>query len=126
MAEDQTNLGWLARYGEETEGTGVFLGSSEDQPQAIILARDVSHQRCAQIAQEYTYSAFKWIPSAVATYAQVEGSRCAVRNEPCETTCKGLACLCDPNSKTCVDARPGGGWLEELAPAAAGNQGVLA
>jgi hypothetical protein len=126
MAADQTSAEWLQQYGKDAPGTGVFLGSSDTGERVFILARDVTHERCIQIAQDYAYVAFKWIPEPVATYAHVQGSRCAVKNEPCKVTCKGLACLCDPDTKTCIDAPSGGGSVEELAPAAASPQAVLA
>jgi hypothetical protein len=126
MLEDQTNPDWLQQFGENAQGTGVFLGSSETEARVFIFARDVTWTRSVEIAQEYNYVVCKWIPHAIATYAQVQGSRCAVKNEPCAVTCKGLACICDPDTKTCIDAPSGGGSVEEFAPASASRQPVLA
>ncbi|HEX4168946.1 MAG TPA: hypothetical protein VHZ55_26070 [Bryobacteraceae bacterium] len=115
MAEDQTNRDWVEVYGEAGNGTGVFLvGTKEDR--TVMLARNVTYHRCVEIANENSYRAFKWIPPAIATYAQVQGSRCPVVNEPCETTCVGLACICDSEAKVCVDGASGSGSSEESEP----------
>jgi hypothetical protein len=127
MAEDQTKVEWIEQYGTAAaRGTGVFLGSTKTEARVLTLTRNITHARCIEIAQEHSYRAFKWIPHAIATYAQVQGSRCPVRGEPCAVSCRGLACLCDPDGKICVDAPSGGGSLLELAPAMAGHQVVMA
>jgi hypothetical protein len=118
MFEDQTEGAWISAYGTLANGTGVFIairgGGDEFK---IEFARNVTHQRCAEIARDRSYGAFKWVPRQIASFAQVEGARCFAEGDPCKLTCKGLGCMCHPTLRICVSKSVGGAASEKLSPA---------
>jgi hypothetical protein len=122
MAQDQTATEWIDNYGTEAIGTGVFLQLSRDTDEfVIIFARDVNYARCMTISEEYGYSAFKWVPAQVATYAAVRASKCAAEGDPCVDTCRGLGCMCHTDRKVCVSESSIGGSSQEALPAESGS-----
>jgi hypothetical protein len=125
MAEDQTEASWIEQYGTNVPGTGVFFQLKDSGDDfTIIFARDVTYERSLAIADDYGYAAFKWVPLKVATYAHVKGSRCASEGENCVRTCRGVGCICHTSRRVCVSAAAGGGSLEEMQPAEAGQRGL--
>lgn len=116
MAEDQTNPAWIKDFGAISSGTGVFLKLKDQDEFSIIFAKNVTYERCVEIASSFGYSALKWVPLEVAKFSQVRGSRCAVDGEPCLKSCKGHGCICHTTRKVCVSASSGGGSGEEMEP----------
>lgn len=128
MPEDQTESAWLEEYGKEASGSGVFLKLEEGKDEfTIIFARDVTWTRSVAIAEEYGYSACKWIPRQIAAYATVKSARCAAEGDACVKTCRGFGCICHTGRRVCVSAASDGGSSQEMQPAELGSkEAVLA
>ena len=115
MPEDQTDANWISNYGTSATGTGVFLELAGGGPEfKIRFAKNVTHQRCAELALDSSFSAFKWIPQQVASYAKVEGSRCAAEGDRCKFTCRGLGCMCHTTLRVCVSKGTGASEMDPV------------
>jgi hypothetical protein len=88
-------------------GSGVFLNLLEGGGTFVSFQENVTYAEARR--QGAGYTAFKWIPNTVASFATVQGSICPIPGEPCGKTCTAVGCICSPATKTCVDASQNGG-----------------
>jgi hypothetical protein len=101
VASDQTPGAYKA-YPESQLGTGVFLRVGASAESMVTFEQNINYAICIQRGQDF--AAFKWIPLAIATYMDVEASRCRIVGEACSISCDAHGCLCDTNRGECVDA----------------------
>ena len=103
LASDQTPKEYL-HYGATIGalGTGVFLQTPAGGGTLVTFRSKITYQQCRTYGTDHR--AFKWIPEAVASYAEVQSDVCAARGEECVRACAAKGCLCNHPTNSCVDA----------------------
>jgi hypothetical protein len=102
LASDQTPKRYREMATTSHRGTGVFLRTAASGETLVTLEQNLSYEVCVRQGQSFV--AFKWIPAAVASFAQVGSSRCRLVGERCTDSCDADGCLCNPARQQCVDA----------------------
>ena len=102
MASDQTPEQYMG-YAERGElGTGVFLQLLAAGGTDVTFKPSLTYRQCRTYGIDY--QAFKWIPEAIAKFAEVQSDTCPVRGEECFPDCAAKGCLCNHTTNSCVDA----------------------
>jgi hypothetical protein len=90
MSQDQTDPLWLRGTSEYTNGTGVYLGAGF----RLRFDQGITYERSRADAEATDAIAFKWVPDTLASYFQVQNSKCQTSGERCVDRCPGYSCFC--------------------------------
>lgn len=101
MAEDQTPEEWREKFQDSQGGTAVLLLVGAGGSTYVTIRPISGYAECVLIGQ--SFAAYKWVPREVASYAEVQESRCRLPGEACVKTCTAYGCVCNPHKGQCTD-----------------------